>query len=153
MKDNIGTKFQNQKKQFVCPRLSARIITIDMCMLRLINVSQFPRRMRTSLTSPTECTRAKTASIFLLEKTAPGVIQSKSAPDMLIIMVNVICETLVKSIIMKLQKETNVYFPGCAMAGLCFRLIKTLTTNSAFPSINAWKRTDTYSTMGTMIGV
>lgn len=121
-------------------------------MLRLINVSQFPRRMRTSLTSPTECTRAKTASIFLLEKTAPGVIQSKSAPDMLI-MVNVICETLVKSIIMKLQKETNVYFPGCAMAGLCFRLIKTLTTNSAFHPVSVWKKTDTYSTMGTMIGV
>ena len=63
-----------EAKETIC--VSARVATKDMRMLRLTNVSQLPRRMRTNSISLTERTNAKTTSIFSLEKTAQSATQS-----------------------------------------------------------------------------
>ena len=118
----------------MCPRLSAIIITVDMRMLRLINVSQLSRRTRASLTLLTECTRAKKTLIFLLDKTAPSATQSKHVQVMLISMVNVSHEKVVTSTFMKAAKETNAYMTTNVIVGPCFCLSKTRATDSAFLS-------------------
>lgn len=58
--------------------------------------------------STMERTRAKTTNIFLLEKIAQGVIQHKSAQDILAAQINALREKLVITTIMKPLKETNV---------------------------------------------
>lgn len=107
-KENTSMTTQDQKIQFVCPRLFARITIMGTRMLRLKNVFLFFQRTRASSTFLMKFTRAKKALIFLLAKTASGAIQHKSVQDMLIIKVNVSYEKLVTSTIKKTSKETNV---------------------------------------------
>ena len=103
--------------------------------------------------STMERTRAKTTNIFLLEKIAQSVIQHKNAQDILVALINALHEKLVITTIMKPLKETNVCMLMNVMTYLCSRLIKTLTTSSVFHRASAWKRMDTYLTIGIIISV
>ena len=135
-KEDIIIKIQNQKRQFVCPRLSAIITTRDMHILMCKNVSQFPRRTRASSISSMGCTRAKKTLIFLLEKMIPSATQSKHAQDMLNMMVNVSHEKVATFTFTKAAKETNVCPNILVVLGPCFCSSKTRTTCSAFLSTN-----------------
>lgn len=149
----MSMTIRNQNQQSVCPNLSVRITTRDTHMLMDINVSQFPRRMKTNSKYLTEYIGAKTRNIFLLGKMVPSAIQNGHAQDIFITTVNVSRGKLVETTIMKLQKETNACPLICVIPYLCFRLIKMLIISSAFPSVNAWKITDTYSPMETIKNV
>ena len=107
-KEDTIIKIQNQKKQFVCLYLPARITMRDTHISMYENASRFPRKTRASSISPMECTRAKTIRIFLSEKTAPGVIRYKNAQVTPIIMANVSRGKLVKTTIMNHQEEIGV---------------------------------------------
>ena len=103
--------------------------------------------------STMERTRAKTTNIFLLEKIVQGVIQHKSAQDILAALINALREKLVITTIMKPLTETNVCMLMNVMAYLCSRSTKTPITNSVFHPTSAWKRMDTYLTIGIIISV